>query len=143
MRPRVALFLAAFALAACSVPPSTPGSPAVVVLAPLPASSVAPPRAPPEASPVAIDLPTSREPPSKLPLLVVDLMADGSMSIDGKPVEDVDVRAEARRALAKSTEIRAVVRADKAAVYGRVVHLIDVLHQAGIARIALAVAPVP
>jgi len=43
---------------------------------------------------------------------------------------------------AGNKEIRAVIRADKKVEHGRVIHVLDLLRQGGIAKIAFAVSPV-
>ena len=47
----------------------------------------------------------------------------------------------AKQAKAKNKEIRAVIRADKKVEHGRVIRVLDLLKQAGVAKIAFAVAP--
>jgi biopolymer transport protein ExbD len=39
--------------------------------------------------------------------------------------------------------VRAILRADKAVPYGRVIHVMDEMKQAGVVRFAFAVAPAP
>jgi len=41
----------------------------------------------------------------------------------------------------KNKDLRAVIRADKTVEHGRVIHVLDLLKQAGIAKIAFAVTP--
>ena len=47
----------------------------------------------------------------------------------------------AKDAFHKNKELRAVIRADKKVEHGRVIHVLDLLKRAGIAKIAFAVSP--
>jgi biopolymer transport protein ExbD len=72
--------------------------------------------------------------------LAVD--AKGDMMVDSKPVKtDAEVLSLAKQARAKNSELRAVIRADAALSHGRVVRLMDLLKQGGIAKIAFGVDP--
>jgi biopolymer transport protein ExbD len=69
------------------------------------------------------------------------LEADGTTRVDGSAVaDDASLLARARSAQQKNPELRAVVRADGSVPHRRVMHALDVLRQAGVARIAFAVA---
>jgi len=50
-------------------------------------------------------------------------------------------RALAKKAKAKTKDLRAVIRADKKVEHGRVIHVLDLLRRSGIAKIAFAVTP--
>ena len=68
--------------------------------------------------------------------------ADGKLLVDSKPVPDDDaIFALAREAHSKNAEIRAVIKADSAIPHGRVIHILDLMKQAGIAKIAFGVSP--
>ena len=76
-------------------------------------------------------------------VLSVVVTSDGAMSLDGKPARDDDAfLALAREARRGDADIRAVIKADAAAAHGRVIHVLDLLKRAGIARIAFGVTPV-
>jgi biopolymer transport protein ExbD len=69
------------------------------------------------------------------------LEADGTTRVDGGAVaDDATLLSRARAAQQKNPELRAVVRADGSVPHRRVMHALDVLRQAGVARIAFAVA---
>jgi len=69
------------------------------------------------------------------------LEADGTTRVDGSVVaDDATLLSRARAAQHKNAELRAVVRADGSVPHRKVMHALDVLRQAGIARIAFAVA---
>ena len=48
----------------------------------------------------------------------------------------------AKEALAKNQDLRAVIRADKTVQHGRVIRVLDLLKQAGVAKIAFGVQPI-
>jgi biopolymer transport protein ExbD len=69
------------------------------------------------------------------------LEADGTTRVDGSAVaDDASLLSSARAAQQKNPELRAVVRADGGVPHRRVMRALDVLRQAGVARIAFAVA---
>jgi biopolymer transport protein ExbD len=62
---------------------------------------------------------------------------------DDKAIHDDRALLElAREAVAANPDVRAVIRADASAQHGRVIHVLDLLKQAGLAKIAFGVAPV-
>ena len=89
-----------------------------------------------------MDLPKSASGESMQTIFSVDLSADGKGRVDSKPVaSDEQILPLARAAKAGNKEIRAVIRADKKVEHGRVIHVLDLLRQGGIAKIAFAVSP--
>jgi biopolymer transport protein ExbD len=70
-------------------------------------------------------------------VLAVALAADGTTRIDGKTVAGDDlVLPLANEARTKSRDVRAVIQADRAVPHGRVIHVLDLLKQAHIDKIA-------
>ena len=64
--------------------------------------------------------------------------------VDSKTVANDDaILPLAREARKKDTELRAVIKADSAVPHGRVIHVLDLLKQAQIQKIAFGVSPVP
>jgi biopolymer transport protein ExbD len=91
-----------------------------------------------------MDLPKSASGESVQSVFSVDLSIDGKARVDSKVVgDDEGILPLARTARAGNKEIRAVIRADKKVEHGRVIHVLDLLRQAGIAKIAFAVSPAP
>ena len=91
-----------------------------------------------------MDLPKSASGESVQSVFSVDLSIDGKARVDSKVVSDDEgILPLARTARASNKEIRAVIRADKKVEHGRVIHVLDLLRQAGIAKIAFAVSPAP
>jgi biopolymer transport protein ExbD len=69
------------------------------------------------------------------------LEADGTTRVDGSAVpDDATLLARAKAAQKNNEALRAVVRADGNVPHRRVMHALDVLRQAGVARVAFAVA---
>jgi biopolymer transport protein ExbD len=89
-----------------------------------------------------MDLPKSASGEAMQSIFSVDLSTDGRVRVDSKPVvDDEGILPLARRAKSESKEIRAVIRADKKVEHGRVIHVLDLLRQSGISKIAFAVSP--
>lgn len=77
-------------------------------------------------------------------IFAVDVDKEGAIFAEGKPVADDRQLIElARQAIAKEPSVRAVIRADMRASWGSVVHVLDLLKQGGMAKLAFAVSPVP
>jgi biopolymer transport protein ExbD len=70
----------------------------------------------------------------------LNLVADksGALAVNGEPVSSLDAAARIVRSEAtKNPKIQAVIAADKNVPYGRVIELIDVVKQNGVAAFAL------
>jgi biopolymer transport protein ExbD len=96
-------------------------------------------------SALAIPLDTPRAlPPSGETQLVINVVvpAAGAILVDGVPAPDDNAfLARVRADAAKSPDARAVIKADASATHGRVIHVLDLLKQAGIGKIAFGVQP--
>jgi biopolymer transport protein ExbD len=91
-----------------------------------------------------MDLPKSASGENMQSIFSVDLSLDGKARVDSKPVaDDEGILPLARQAKAGNKDIRAVIRADKKVEHGRVIHVLDLLRQGGISKIAFAVSPAP
>jgi biopolymer transport protein ExbD len=72
----------------------------------------------------------------------VELSTDGKAYVDSKQVPSDDAIARlAKEARTKTADLRAVIRADRKVEHGRVIHVLDLLKRAGVAKIAFAVSP--
>jgi biopolymer transport protein ExbD len=90
-----------------------------------------------------MDLPKSASGENMQSIFSVDLSMDGKVRVDQKQLANDDaILPVARQARGLNKEIRAVIRADKKVEHGRVIHVLDLLRQAGIAKIAFAITPV-
>ncbi len=74
----------------------------------------------------------------------VELHAAGELMVNGtKLANDEAIIPLAKEQLAKTPDLRAVIRADTTVQHGRVIKVLDFLKQAGVAKIAFGVSPVP
>jgi biopolymer transport protein ExbD len=79
----------------------------------------------------------------KQDVLSIVLAADGRITIDSKAVVNDDaVLPAAREAYGRNHDVRAVIKADSAVTHGRVIHVLDLLKQAQVSKIAFGVQPV-
>ncbi len=70
------------------------------------------------------------------------LPAHGGMLVNGEPVaDDGALLARAQDSLSRDPELRAVINADGAVPHRDVVHALDLLKRAGIARVAFGALP--
>jgi biopolymer transport protein ExbD len=89
-----------------------------------------------------MDLPKAASGESLQTVFSVELSADGKARVDSQPIaSDEAISALAGDAKNKTKDLRAVIRADRKVEHGRVIHVLDLLKRAGIAKIAFAVAP--
>ena len=70
-------------------------------------------------------------------LLSVVITRDGTLFLDGVQRSEADLIARAREAAVANPEARAIISADKGALHGAVVRVIDVVKGAGISRFAI------
>jgi len=73
--------------------------------------------------------------------LALQLEKDGALSLNGAKASEDDVRAFIAKALPVKPDLQAVIAADKAVSHGSVVHLIDLVRQAGVHKFAISVEP--
>ncbi|HEX7603279.1 MAG TPA: biopolymer transporter ExbD, partial [Polyangiaceae bacterium] len=72
----------------------------------------------------------------------IELATNGAIVVDGNRLaKDDDLFPLAKTARSKNPELRAVIKADSAVTHGRVIHVLDMLKQANVAKIAFGVAP--
>lgn len=77
-------------------------------------------------------------------VLSVALDAHGKVAVNGLAVaDDLALEAEARKAIGKDPNVKAIVLADTSVTHGRVIGVLDRLRLGGIAKIAFAVAAPP
>ncbi len=89
-----------------------------------------------------LDLPKAATGGEVQQIFSVSLRADGATHVNGIAApSDRDLLNRARASLLGQPELRAVVQADGTVPHARVMHALDVLRQAGIARIAFGVQP--
>ena len=92
---------------------------------------------------VPLDLPKAASGQDVQVVFAVELHANGDAVVDGKRLTgDAALLTLAREAHAKNGELRAVIKGDSAVPHGRVIHVLDLLKQAQISKIAFGVTPV-
>jgi biopolymer transport protein ExbD len=94
---------------------------------------------------VPLDLPTAASGTSEVQVVFsIVLSVDGRAFVDGTAVPNDDaILGLARAAQEQHPDLRAVIKADTAVTHGRVIHVLDLLKQAHVAKIAFGVSPVP
>lgn len=89
-----------------------------------------------------MDLPKAASGEEIQTVFSVELQENGNTFVDSKAVANDDVISGlAARAVKDNKDLRAVIRADQKVTHGRVIHVLDLLKQAKIAKIAFAIAP--
>jgi len=89
-----------------------------------------------------MDLPKAASGQNVQTIFSVELTEDGKTRVDSKSVSnDEAIGRLAKQARGEHPEVRAVIRADRKVTHGRVIHVLDLLKQNGVAKIAFAVTP--
>jgi biopolymer transport protein ExbD len=93
---------------------------------------------------VPLDLPKAATGTSDVQVVFsIILAADGRAMVDGKAIaNDEAILQLARDAQSQHADLRAVIKADAAVTHGRVIHVLDLLKQAHVNKIAFGVTPV-
>ena len=92
---------------------------------------------------VPLDLPKAATGTSDVQVVFsVILAVDGRTIVDSKTVANDDaILPLAREAQAQHPDMRVVIKADLAVTHGRVIHVLDLLKQAHVGKIAFGVTP--
>jgi biopolymer transport protein ExbD len=89
-----------------------------------------------------MDLPQAAKGDAIQTIFSVELSVDGKTVVDSEYVTSDEAITElAKKGRTKNPDLRAVIRADRKVEHGRVIHVLDLLKRAGIAKIAFAVSP--
>jgi biopolymer transport protein ExbD len=92
---------------------------------------------------VPLDLPKAATGTDVQTVFSIVMASNGTAQVDSRPIPNDDaILTIARDAHAKNAELRAVIKADAAVPHGRVIHVLDLLKQAGVTKIAFGVTPV-
>ncbi len=92
---------------------------------------------------IPLDLPKAAVGTQAQSVFSVVLLADGSSQVDSKAIpNDEAIFQLSKDAQAKNNELRVVIKADSIVSHGRVIHVLDLLKQAGVTKIAFGVSPV-
>ena len=74
--------------------------------------------------------------------LGISVQANGTLSLDGEPISEPDLRAAVRAAKAKSADVVCLIAGDRDARHGDVTHVIDLVKQEGVAKFAINIEPI-
>ncbi|HEY4103573.1 MAG TPA: biopolymer transporter ExbD [Polyangiaceae bacterium] len=89
-----------------------------------------------------MDLPKAASGEAMQQVFSVELTVDGKTRVDSNDLpNDEAITGLAKAAKVKTPDLRAVIRADRKVEHGRVIHVLDLLKRAGVAKIAFAVSP--
>jgi biopolymer transport protein ExbD len=93
---------------------------------------------------VPLDLPKAATGSSDLQVVFsIVLATDGRAMVDANQIASDDaILPLAREAQAQHPDLRAVIKADAAVTHGRVIHVLDLLKQAHVNKIAFGVTPI-
>lgn len=95
-------------------------------------------------SALQVDLPKAASGGEVQEVLSIVLAAGGAIEVNGRALaNDEGVTSVARAAQAQNKDLRAVVKADGTVHHSRVMHILDMLKQAGVSRIGFGVVPEP
>ena len=73
--------------------------------------------------------------------LAITMTKDGELYLNGVPTVEADLIAYLPSAIEEDPKTQAIIAADKEVSHGQVVHIIDVVRQAGIYKFALNIDP--
>jgi biopolymer transport protein ExbD len=93
---------------------------------------------------VPLDLPKAATGTSDVQVVFsILLAADGRALVDARSIPNDDAILQlARDAQTQHPDLRAVIKADSAVTHGRVIHVLDLLKQAHVNKIAFGVTPI-
>jgi len=87
---------------------------------------------------IPVDLPTAAAADSEVSsTLNIVMDAQGKLFLDGSPISQAALESHVARAAWEDTDAQAVISADRAVDYGRVVNLIDMVKSKGVRTFAL------
>lgn len=90
---------------------------------------------------VPMDLPKAATGGEVQQIFSVTLLPDHSIQVAGQKLNETELLQKAREALKAHAELRAIIDADGNVPHHRVLATLDVLRQAGLARVAFGVTP--
>ena len=88
---------------------------------------------------VEVDLPRAANTQDKTvqgPVMVT-IDKDANLFFDGAAIDKAGLLVKMKEAVAKDAEVRAIISADQSLNYGKVMNIIDLVKEAGIAKFAL------
>ena len=93
---------------------------------------------------IEVELPKAATGESNTPTtLALTLTRDNQLFLNGKPITEADLRTYLPQVVKTDAKAQAIIAADKEVSHGRVVHIIDMVRQAGIFKFAINIDPTP
>lgn len=93
---------------------------------------------------VPLELPKAASGSDVQTVFAIVLAADGTTMVNQNTLPNDDaIFAIAKEEQSKDNQLRAVIKADSAVPHGRVIHVLDLLKQAQVSKIAFGVTPAP
>lgn len=138
--PRPSWFFVLLA-SVCGCATTTPASQCPPAAATSTATAISP-AAPsiPEKPPIRYELPRAEDFTGEQIIFAVTIPADGPISVDNQTIDSDDtLRERVRTAVQSAPNVRGIIRADGLARWKNVIHVMDVLKQGGVTKIAFAV----
>lgn len=94
-------------------------------------------------SALSLDLPKAVKGETTQLVFGLEVHKNGDLVVDGRKLQtDLQLIDEAEKGLARSKDLRAVIRADKTVQHGRIIRVLDLLKRAGVSKIAFGVTPI-
>lgn len=90
---------------------------------------------------VPLDLPKASESEALQTIFSVEVPVEGTIHVDGKPIDLAALDARAADALERDPELRAVIQADGDVPHRRVMAVMDALRAGGLTRVAFGTQP--
>jgi biopolymer transport protein ExbD len=90
---------------------------------------------------IPLDLPKAATGDAVGKALFIAVEPGGGISIDGAPVDEIGLRSRVRAIRGADSEPRATIAAGGGTPYARVVHVIDLLRQEKVYRLAISIQP--
>jgi biopolymer transport protein ExbD len=88
---------------------------------------------------MTLDLPKATTGAEVQEIFSVAILADGSLRLDGQVIGELSLRERAAAALAANKDLRAVIQAEGAVPHRTVMHVLDLLRRAGVAKVGFGV----
>jgi biopolymer transport protein ExbD len=88
---------------------------------------------------MTLDLPKAASGTEVQEIFSVAILSDGSFRLDGQIIDEPALRTRAESALKANKDLRAVIQAEGAVQHRTVMHVLDLLRLAGIAKVGFGV----
>jgi biopolymer transport protein ExbD len=86
---------------------------------------------------IPVDLPKASSGEDITTTLALTLTKNGDLYLDGRKVQEAEVKRAIASARRGNRDTRAVIAADREVSHGRVVHIIDLVRREGVSRFAI------